>query len=313
MKYYLRSPSISFSTFDELLSRNPRIIEQGIIELLIDIRHRKELSYSTQNVFLSTLTHFFSINDVMINRKKIKKFMSESENKYEYRSYTSEEITRLLEISDEREKAIILLLASTGMRVGAVHPLLLKDLKKWVIDENANYIYQVQVYSSSSKYRYYTFCSPECAKAIDTYLELRKRYGEKLVKTETGWGPANTHLIIRAFNKRSHYHNSLPITYRSSITRNILVPKLESLDLRTRYKDSADPKKKSIQQHRNELHPCHSFRIFAITQMQRAKVDKTIREMLVGHSTGLDSVYYKASEEEIFEEYKKTFDYLKVW
>jgi len=45
--------------------------------------------------------------------------------------------------------------------------------------------------------------------------------------------------------------------------------------------------------------------------MQRAKVDKTIREMLVGYSTGLDSVYYKASEE-IFEEYKKTFDYLQI-
>ncbi len=69
---------------------------------------------------------------------------------------------------------------------------------------------------------------------------------------------------------------------------------------------------KSVQQHRNELYPCHSFRIFAITQMQRAKVHKTIREMMVGHSTGLDSVYYKASEEEIFEEYKKTFGYLKI-
>jgi len=76
--------------------------------------------------------------------------------------------------------------------------------------------------------------------------------------------------------------------------------------------NSEGTKKKSIQQHRNELHPCHSFRIFAITQMQRAKVDKTIREMLVGQSTGLDSVYYKASEEEIFEEYKKTFDYLQI-
>jgi len=34
--------------------------------------------------------------------------------------------------------------------------------------------------------------------------------------------------------------------------------------------------------------------------------------MLVDHSTGLDSVYYKASEEEIFEEYEKTFDYLQI-
>ncbi len=105
--------------------------------------------------------------------------MSDSENQYEYRSYTTEEISSFLEISDEREKAIILLLASTGIRVGAVHPLLFKDLKKWADDCHGNYIYQIQVYSSLSKYRYYTFCCPECALVIDRYLEFRKRYGGK--------------------------------------------------------------------------------------------------------------------------------------
>ena len=59
LKNYLRSHSISFSTFDELLGRDLRTIEQGIIELLIDMRHIKELSYSAQNVFLSALTLFF--------------------------------------------------------------------------------------------------------------------------------------------------------------------------------------------------------------------------------------------------------------
>ena len=39
--------------------------------------------------------------------------------------------------------------------------------------------------------------------------------------------------------------------------------------------------------------------------MQRAKVDKTIREILVGHSTGLDKAYYKAQDEEILQEYLK--------
>ena len=46
--------------------------------------------------------------------------------------------------------------------------------------------------------------------------------------------------------------------------------------------------------------------------MQRAKIDKTIREMLVGHSTGLDSVYYKPQEEEILEEYLKAVDLLTI-
>ena len=47
--------------------------------------------------------------------------------------------------------------------------------------------------------------------------------------------------------------------------------------------------------------------------MQRAKVDKTIREMLVGHrQLGLDSAYFKPQEEEILEEYLKAVDLLTI-
>ncbi len=99
----MRNPKVSFTTFEELLSRDLRVIEQGIIDILIDIRQKQNLSYSSQNLFLCTNNHFFSINDVTINRKKLKKFMLEAENKYQYRSYTAEEISRLLDISDERE------------------------------------------------------------------------------------------------------------------------------------------------------------------------------------------------------------------
>ena len=313
LKNYLKSPIISFSTFDELLSRDRLVIEQGIIDILINMRHKMNLSFSAQNIFLCALTHFFSINDVTINRKKIKKFMSDSENKYEYRSYTAEEIGRLLSISDERERAIFPLLSSTGMRVGAVHPLRLKDLKRWKIDKQDTYIYQIQVYSSSSKYRYYTFCTPECAVAIDNYLELRQRYGDNLVKTETGWGPQNAYLIIRAFNRKSFNFIPIPILCRTSITTNIIVPKLEAINLRNRKPPPSNkPLQKTTPRGRGDLHPAHSFRIFAITQMQRARIDKTIREMLVGHKTGLDSVYYKASEEEIYLEYLKAIDNLQI-
>ena len=43
LKNYLRNPKISFTTVDELLSRHIRVIEQGIIEILIDIRQKKKL------------------------------------------------------------------------------------------------------------------------------------------------------------------------------------------------------------------------------------------------------------------------------
>ena len=191
--------------------------------------------------------------------------------------------TSLLAISDEREKMIILLLSSTGMRVGALPQIKLKNIKKWEIKENNQQIYQIQVYSSSSKYRYMTFSTPECALAIDNYLDLRRRFGRTWNKQPR---LEFTFLLfaIRAFNRKTEFYTPIPIRHRSSITSNIIVPKLESLNLRNRsiYSKGSDDVNNDSKS-TDLLHPCHSFRIFAITQMQRAKVDKTIREMLVGH------------------------------
>ena len=92
--------------------------------------------------------------------------------------------------------------------------------------------------------------------------------------------------------------------------RAYIVGRLKKLNLRQVWNPTE--KSQHISSHKNELHPCHSFRIFAVTNMQRSKIDKTIREMLVGHSTGLDSVYYKPQDEEILQEYLKAVDALTI-
>ena len=68
----------------------------------------------------------------------------------------------------------MLLMVSTGMRIGGLRELQIGDIKK--IDEFG--LYLIWVYNRLTKDRYYTFCTPECAKAIDAYLEYRKRIGD---------------------------------------------------------------------------------------------------------------------------------------
>ena len=80
-----------------------------------------------------------------------------------------------MDYADIRCKAIVLLLASTGMRIGALSELKIKHLTK-ISEYN---LYQVTVYENT-KDEYNTFCTPECAKAIDDYLEYRKTSGEKI-------------------------------------------------------------------------------------------------------------------------------------
>lgn len=42
-------------------------------------------------------------------------------------------------------------------------------------------IYKITVYEGFNE-EYIAFTTPECSKAIDQYLDMRKRYGEKLTK-----------------------------------------------------------------------------------------------------------------------------------
>ncbi|HSA72721.1 MAG TPA: hypothetical protein VLD84_02100 [Nitrososphaeraceae archaeon] len=80
---------------------------------------------------------------------------------------------KILEFSDQRSKTAFLILASTGIRIGALRTLRVGDLEK--IDS----IYKVRVYSGD-KEEYITFCTPECAREIDTYLDFRARHHEKI-------------------------------------------------------------------------------------------------------------------------------------
>ena len=72
-------------------------------------------------------------------------------------------------------RALILFLTSTGVRIRAIVDLKLEDL----IEKPAFDLYQVKVYSDSNQ-SYFTFTTPEAARAINTYLRYRERYGEKL-------------------------------------------------------------------------------------------------------------------------------------
>ena len=60
--------------------------------------------------------------------------------------------------------------------MGAISTLRIKDL-----EPNDIYsIYKVSIYSKSRKSHYFSFCTPECRSAIESYLEYRKRWGERI-------------------------------------------------------------------------------------------------------------------------------------
>jgi hypothetical protein len=68
--------------------------------------------------------------------------------------------------SRTRERLVIHLLESTGMRVGAIPAIKIRDLSPKSTKQGGK-IYRIEVYSSSSADSYYCYCNPETAKVID--------------------------------------------------------------------------------------------------------------------------------------------------
>ncbi|MGH9927284.1 MAG: hypothetical protein ACRD5B_18110, partial [Nitrososphaeraceae archaeon] len=101
-----------------LISYIPKEIQAKIIDFVVD--KRDKVSPSWLKVCLAALQSFFEINDFEgINWKKIKKFQGEFHTVAEDRPYIREEIAKLLGSAHTlRDKAIILLLSSSGIRSG---------------------------------------------------------------------------------------------------------------------------------------------------------------------------------------------------
>ena len=87
--------------------------------------------------------------------------MPEPKRARKARSCTHEEIGKILEIADERMRAVILLLASTGIRIGATPLLKLRNLEK--IGDGDNHLYKIVVYEGYRQ-EYCTFCSVDAPK-----------------------------------------------------------------------------------------------------------------------------------------------------
>jgi hypothetical protein len=87
-------------------------------------------------------------------------------------AYTPEQIRSLLEVYNMRFKVVALIYTGTGIRLSALPPLKVRHLVK------IGDVYKFVIYEDDEELFYILY--PECASAIDSYLEFRTRYGEKL-------------------------------------------------------------------------------------------------------------------------------------
>jgi integrase len=268
---------------DLFCQNNPKLVEAKIIEFIMSLRGEGK-SYAAILNYLNSVKGFYKINDVMLNSHKINKFMPEQIKVKKDRAYTHEEISKVLDVADERMKVVILLLASSGIRLGAIPAIGLRNL-----EDNKLTVYE------NTREEYITFITPECKKALDFYLDTRSRYGEKLTDS--------SYLIREQFDIR----DQIAIRSPKQVTHKLIQWKLMSLAEKCGIR-----KRGSDKSSRQDIMIAHGFRKFFTTQLVNSKINPEIREMLLGHKIGLTSCYYKPSIDEMYSEYEKGIDNLTI-
>jgi integrase len=279
-------------------------VEDKIIEYITFLKNCNQ-SYNSINLRLAAITHFYTINRVNLNKTYISKFKPINKKvRNNDKAYTHKQIERLLDSAvTERDKVIVLLMASAGLRIGALPSLTIGNLSKVYPPgyPSGSHIYKIVVYDKEPE-QYYTFTTFELAEAIDNYLEYRKRNGEEL-KPEAP-------LLRNHFDSNSKGAMAAAANEQKFMGHRSFHNTIHRMLVRAGLKVVRSWEKREL----FEIMASHGLRKFCITQMKKAKVDFNDREVLVGHkqSRGLDVNYDRSTEEDRLQEYLKAVELLTI-
>jgi integrase len=279
----------------KLLDRDAKLTQSDIIEYIIHLKEKTALSPGTIQTYITPLRHFFDMNDVVLNWKKINNFRGEYYNVVEDAPYTHEQIKSLLEKATQRDRAIILLMASSGVRRQVIPMLRLRDLSP--IDHYG--LYQISVYGKTSQ-KYITFCTPECRREIDSYLEYRRRYGERL--------SMDAPLFRKTFDPDDQVQIQNPRTFTINSVSYIMNNLLNATGIRPSVKRTEGMRHAN----KTSLMQCHGLRKYFDTTCTLAGMDPLYVEKLMGHNMGLKASYFKPTPIDLLEGSDKKMGYVHV-
>jgi integrase len=171
---------------DSLVQLKPEQIKTMVLNYIIHLKkvarqtaekaRRGGLSVNSIKSYLAGVQSFLEFNDIVLNWKKIAKYYPEPVTN-NLRAYTKEEISKLLSIADLRDRCLILLMTSTGMRVGAIKSLKIKHLTRLYEQNNIGVL---SVYPESKDDKYNAIITPECMASLDEYIDYRRKQHEKI-------------------------------------------------------------------------------------------------------------------------------------
>jgi len=254
---------------------------QVLIEDYVFFLKKGGLGFSAINLDIAAIKKFLLVSDREIKMSKIRMLLPEQRKAAGQKSYTVEQIQKMLEFADTlRNKALIHCLAAGGFRAGAFEELKVKHL-----EEMPDNCYAATVYAES-KHEYITFLHHEARKALDEYLEFRQKNGE-LVTQES--------YLFQAERKKL-FSKPKPISSQAVDDTIFRIIKKAGI-VRTKQDGS----------NRYDISACNGFRKRYNTILKsNPQISFAIAERMMDHSTYLEPIYLDTSDKvKFFAEYRK--------
>jgi len=268
--------------FDSLLQAPQKQIQELLEDYVMYLK--RKISPNSVPIYYAPIELFFVMNDITINYKKLRKLFPSKVKKGNERGYTIEEIRKIVSnTKTKRNKAVVLLFASSGIRLGAIPDILLKHLSRM---ENG---YAIKIYEDETA-EDYVFTTPEATKAIDEYLDERRKDGERIDQDSP---------LIRT-------------SYKLGIEKTKTCNLDALAHLMARLVRCIDRKKRG---NRFDVSKDHGFRKFYATVIKNTQgITPTMTEKLINHVgvVQLDGSYFKPTKEQMFEAYQKTIPGLTI-
>ncbi len=267
-----------------------------IVQYLQKLKERveaKEITAGTMKNRYQVVKIFCEMADIPIPWKKLSRGIPKVRKFADDRAPTLEEIQKIIEYPDRRINAIVCIMASSGIRVGAW------DFLKWkhIIPIKRNGLVvaaKIIVYGGEGE-EYYSFISPEAYHELEKWIEYRIHAGESINKES--W------VMRNIWNTKKGYTRGLisaPEKLQAEGVKRLVEDALWTQGLRKKL----DEGKK-----RHEFQTDHGFRKWFKTRCETAGMKPINIEILISHSTGISDSYYRATESEILDDYLKAIDF----
>lgn len=285
--------AVEIGTPDELLLVDTKKTEKNIQNYIESLK-AKGLSRPSIEGALAPLSKFYSMNDIVLNWKKLHSYLPDAVKTVEDTAYLRDQIITMLKFATrQRARVVIKLLASSGMRVGGVPKLKKKHL------EPIGDLYEITLYAKE-KEEYITYCSPECRAEIDSYFAYRESCGEIITP--------NSPVVRNDFDRfiRIKAKNAKP----TSVTSMKFL--IENLLQVTGLKADHEVDENGKVSQRTTRMRSHAFRKFFETALIKSKVNKMAIECLMGwkQARGLHENYDRSEQGDLLEAYKEAIPLL---